>query len=189
MQKTLESAFRQQAIYNKLVKNAAFFDVLTKNQHLYDKLAETTRLMEQNRVMELLNLQAKVISTYEAPEAPQFNVREMIEEMGSAKAQLAEEERRYRETVLDALTSIQKNTVLMSDVVELLTSGNEQQAEINELLKELASIAKAETEEEAKTFYRRAVDKVSNTIKDVDTMVKLMNYANLIYNAFISNKT
>lgn len=83
----------------------------------------------------------------------------------------------------ETLLAIEKNTANLQILVDLIHNSVENQDEIISMMAEILAIAKAKNIEEADSLCKRVMNKVSSTVQDVDTIVKLVSYAKIVYNA------
>lgn len=92
----------------------------------------------------------------------------------------------YQAESLKMLNSINQNTANLYTLVELVNKSSENQDELLGLLSEILEISKAQNKEEATSLYRKTMDRINTTIKDGDTLYKIVNYATLVYTAITS---
>lgn len=79
------------------------------------------------------------------------------------------------------LQAIEENTANLRVLVDLIHNSNENQNEIISLLSEIQMMAKAKDSEEAGSLYKRVMSKLAGTVKDAETLQKLVSYAGTIY--------
>lgn len=79
------------------------------------------------------------------------------------------------------LQAIEENTANLRVLVDLIHNSNENQNEIISLLSEIQMMAKAKDSEEAGSLYKRVMSKLAGTVKDAETLQKLVSYAGIIY--------
>jgi hypothetical protein len=94
-----------------------------------------------------------------------------------------EKTEQYQVESLRILESINQNTANLYTIIELINKSNEQQDEIITLLTDILAISKAQTKEEASNWYRKAMDKINQTIKDGETLAKVVSFATSVYMA------
>ena len=94
-----------------------------------------------------------------------------------------EKTEQYQAMSLQILESINQNTANLYTIVELINKSSEQQDEIVSLLVEILSISKAQTKKEASNWYRKSMDRINQTIKDGETLMKVVSFATSVYTA------
>lgn len=82
----------------------------------------------------------------------------------------------------ETLQAIEKNTANLQSLVDLIHNSVENQDQIISLMAEVFVIAKAKNKEEADSLCKRAMNKISDTVQDVETIAKLVSYAKMVYN-------
>jgi len=108
---------------------------------------------------------------------PDFNIR--VED--SPMYQKVQEAAEYQERSYEVLQAIEKNTANLQVIVDLIHTSNENQDEIIVLLSEIQSMAKAKDKDEAGTMYKRVMGKISDVVKDAETLQKVTAFAGTIY--------
>lgn len=99
-----------------------------------------------------------------------------------------ERERRYEDGVdrekrmIELLESIDKNTSVLSDMVKLLEENVSDQKEILAIINDFNSLATLKNKTERQSLYRKIMDKINNTISDINTINTLYGYGMIIYN-------
>ncbi len=88
-----------------------------------------------------------------------------------------------QERSMKVLESIEENTANLYTLVELINISNSKQDDILELINEMHEIAISKNLSEADTRYKKVMKKITEQVKDVDTIVKLTAYTTSIYNA------
>jgi undecaprenyl pyrophosphate synthase len=63
-----------------------------------------------------------------------------------------------------------------------LSKSNEQQDELIEIIAEVLTIAKARSQAEAKSVYTKVMGRITQTIKDAETLAKIAGYATAVWN-------
>jgi len=110
-------------------------------------------------------------------------------EMESVWDEIAEERERkeaaeasYREETIRSLRAIEQNTANLYTLVDLISKSNEQQDELIAIIAEVLTIAKAKNQAEAKSIYTKVMGKITQTIKDAETLAKIAGYATAVWN-------
>ena len=117
----------------------------------------------------------------------QFEVQEREIER-SLQAVQRERERKeaaeaaYREETIRSLRAIEQNTANLYTLVDLISKSNEQQDELIEIIAEVLTIAKAKNQAEAKSVYTKVMGRITQTIKDAETLAKIAGYATAVWN-------
>jgi Fic family protein len=92
------------------------------------------------------------------------------------------EEAAYREETIRSLRAIEQNTANLYTLVDLISKSNEQQDELIEIIAEVLTIAKAKNQAEAKSVYTKVMGRITQTIKDAETLAKIAGYATAVWN-------
>lgn len=90
-------------------------------------------------------------------------------------------EEAYRQETIRSLRAIEQNTANLYTLVDLISKSNEQQDEIISIIAEVLTIAKAKSKGEAKSVYTRVMSRITQTIKDAETLAKLAGYATTVW--------
>jgi Fic family protein len=104
-----------------------------------------------------------------------------------AEAIQAERERKeaaetaYREETIRSLHAIEQNTANLYTLVDLISKSNEQQDELISIIAEVLTIAKAKSKDEAKSVYTKVMSRITQTIKDAETLAKIAGYATTVW--------
>ena len=88
----------------------------------------------------------------------------------------------YREETIRSLRAIEQNTANLYTLVDLISKSNEQQDELIEIIAEVLTIAKAKNQAEAKSVYTKVMGRITQTIKDAETLAKIAGYATAVWN-------
>lgn len=88
----------------------------------------------------------------------------------------------YREETIRSLRAIEQNTANLHTLVDLISKSNEQQDELIAIIAEVLTIAKAKNQAEAKSVYTRVMGRITQTIKDAETLAKIAGYATTVWN-------
>ena len=134
-----------------------------------DLKSKTEKLLENNKNSRL-SLRPHLITDFKVPEIKPFPIQEHFEK--------TEE---YQTKCLERLQSININTANRFILVDLISKSNEKQDEILKLIFEILTIAKAKEKREAESLFKKIVTKINNTVETTDSMIKLINWATLIY--------
>ena len=113
------------------------------------------------------------------------NQREMERSMQAAQRERERkeaEEAAYREETIRSLRAIEQNTANLYTLVDLISKSNEQQDELIEIIAEVLTIAKAKNQAEAKSVYTKVMGRITQTIKDAETLAKIAGYATAVWN-------
>ena len=92
-----------------------------------------------------------------------------------------EDKEAYQNEMLRTLHAIESNTANLYTLVELISKSNEQQDELIEIIAEILSIAKAKSKKESEVTFTKVMSKITQTVKDAETIVKLTGYATAVY--------
>lgn len=141
------------------------------------KLAEAVSKMDLNN----LNPNINKVSSYSMKQDPTKGIQETLR-----NKQLKEE--KYKLEVLNTLKSIEKNTDMLGDIVDLLQVDEDQQKEIISILTEIHGIELAETTEKAESILRKTMTKINSKVKDIDNVQKLIAIANTVYAQYVRHK-
>lgn len=93
----------------------------------------------------------------------------------------------YQKKSLEQLESINNNTSVLPEILELINTNNENQEQMIEIISEILSIAKAKDKEEAKNMFMKVLDKIKEVTDDVEAIQKLITWAYKAYK-FIEKK-
>jgi Fic family protein len=88
----------------------------------------------------------------------------------------------YREEAIRSLRAIEQNTASLYTLVDLISKSNEQQDDLIEIIAEVLTIAKAKNQAEAKSVYTKVMVRITQTIKDAETLAKIAGYATAVWN-------
>ena len=97
---------------------------------------------------------------------------------------------KYQQESLQILRAIEQNTASLHVLVELISKNNDQQEELILIITEVLTIATAKTKKEAESKYRSVMEKITKSVKDIETMSKVVNCATTVWNivqSFIYN--
>ena len=90
--------------------------------------------------------------------------------------------KKYQQESLQILRAIEQNTASLHMLVELISKNNDQQEELISIISEVLTVATAKTKNEAESKYRSVMEKITKTVKDVETMSKVVSYATTVWN-------
>lgn len=90
-------------------------------------------------------------------------------------------EEAYRQETIRILNAIEQNTANLYTLVDLISKSNEQQDELIAMVADILTIAKAKDAKEAESAYRKIMNKISQTVKDGETLAKLARFATSVY--------
>lgn len=90
-------------------------------------------------------------------------------------------EEAYRQETIRSLRAIEQNTANLYTLVDLISKSNEQQDELIEIIAEVLTIAKAKNQAEAKSVYTKVMGRITQTIKDAETLAKIAGYATTVW--------
>ena len=113
------------------------------------------------------------------------NQREMERSMQAVQRERERKEAAeadYREETIRSLRAIEQNTANLYTLVDLISKSNEQQDELIEIITEVLTIAKAKNQAEAKSVYTKVMGRITQTIKDAETLAKIAGYATAVWN-------
>lgn len=91
-----------------------------------------------------------------------------------------EEEKMYWDESISLLKNIEVNTANLTTLVNLISSNNDKQDEIINIITELFSLAKETDKDEALSKYRKVMKKINEFSGDADTLLKLSSYGGTI---------
>lgn len=92
-----------------------------------------------------------------------------------------EESVRLQEQSHETLLAIEKNTANLQILVDLIRNNIEEQDEIISIMAEILAIAKANNKDEADSLCKRVMSKISDTVQNMETMIKIMTFAKMFY--------
>lgn len=119
----------------------------------------------------------------------QDNLRKMQATMDSIQEMRDEEYRReqnYKNSVLNTLQSIEKNTGNLYEIAYLLKEGNVARDEIYLLFEKMFSILNAKSKEEAEGVYKKTMQEVTNMNTGADVIIKLSAFGKMLIDAISS---
>ncbi|KGP76138.1 hypothetical protein JT05_06630 [Desulfosporosinus sp. Tol-M] len=90
-------------------------------------------------------------------------------------------EEAYRQETIRSLNAIEQNTANLYTLVDLISKSNEQQDELISIIAEVLTIAKAKSQGEAKSVYTKVMGRITQTIKDAETLAKIAGYATTVW--------
>ncbi len=90
-------------------------------------------------------------------------------------------EEAYRQETIRSLNAIEQNTANLYTLVDMISKSNEQQDELIAMVADILTIAKAKDAKEAESAYRKIMNKISQTVKDGETLAKLARFATSVY--------
>jgi len=90
-------------------------------------------------------------------------------------------EEAYRQETIRSLRAIEQNTANLYTLVDLINKSNDQQDELIAIIAEILTIAKATDKKEAESIYKKVMAKITQTVKDGETLAKVVGYATTVY--------
>lgn len=87
----------------------------------------------------------------------------------------------YQQESLRALRAIEQNTANLYTLVDLISKSNEQQDELIAIIAEVLTIAKAKSKKEAESTYAKVMGRITQTVKDAETLAKVAGYATTVW--------
>lgn len=90
-------------------------------------------------------------------------------------------EEAYRQETIRSLRAIEQNMANLYALVDLISKSNEQQDELIAIIAEVLTIAKAKNQAEAKSIYTKVMGRITQTIKDAETLAKIAGYATTVW--------
>lgn len=118
---------------------------------------------------------------------PKYTPPPMPEIIPYGKLQLEEQQElrerieNYQAESLKTLRAIEQNTANLNTLVDLISKSNEQQDELISIIAEILTIAKAKDKKEAESIYKKVMGRITQTIKDGETLAKVVGYATTVY--------
>ncbi|WP_342537946.1 hypothetical protein MKY15_15655 [Sporosarcina sp. FSL K6-1540] len=109
-----------------------------------------------------------------------------LEEIYRNREETEKRETEYRESVVNALQGIEKNTALLTEMTILLQKSNDKQDEMFQLMIEILGIMKSSNEEEAESKFTTVMKKITTFTENASTMQSLISMAQTVYNAYQS---
>lgn len=92
----------------------------------------------------------------------------------------------FRDSVVNALQGIEKNTALLTEMTILLQKSNDKQDEMFQLMIEILEIMKSPNKEEAESKFTTVMKKITTFSENASTMQSLISMAQTVYNAYQS---
>ncbi|MBM7598459.1 rubrerythrin [Virgibacillus halotolerans] len=125
-------------------------------------------------------------SLYKTPDMSDIakQMSEGMEEVHEAMEETQREKEKYKQEMLQTLKNIESNTAGLNEVVPLLASNLDKQDEILEVLKEALSISASKNQEEAKSKWRKVMEKTSQLTTDIESIQKIQGFANTIWQMY-----
>lgn len=90
-------------------------------------------------------------------------------------------EEAYRQETIRSLRAIEQNTANLYTLVDLISKSTEQQDELITIIADILTIAKAKDKKEAESIYKKVMAKITQTVKDGETLAKVAGYATTVY--------
>lgn len=112
------------------------------------------------------------------------NQREMERTMQAVQKERQRKEaaeEAYRQETIRSLRAIEQNTANLYTLVDLINKSNDQQDELIAIIAEILTIAKATDKKEAESIYKKVMAKITQTVKDGETLAKVVGYATTVY--------
>lgn len=114
------------------------------------------------------------------------HLEEAMEEINRDKEEKEQRDLEYKESVLNSLHGIEKNTALLTEMTLLLQRSNDKQDEIFKLIVEIMEIMKSTDKEEAESKYRTVMKKIGEFTGDFSTVQSLYGMGQAVFNAYQS---
>jgi hypothetical protein len=92
----------------------------------------------------------------------------------------------FRDSVVNALKGIEKNTSVLTEMTLLLQKSNDKQDEMFALMIEILEIMKSSSKEEADSKFTTVMKKITTISDNANTIQSLIGMANTVYNAYQS---
>ena len=108
-------------------------------------------------------------------------VEETMDAIQAERERKEANEEAYRQETIRSLHAIEQNTASLYVLVDLISKSNEQQDEIISIITEALTIAKAKSKSEAKSAYTKVMGRITQTIKDAETLAKIAGYATTVW--------
>ncbi|WP_050613363.1 hypothetical protein [Bacillus testis] len=159
---------------------------------LLEKL-KTARILTEKMelpqsIKEQLKLTEKLPTMVHTPLTNENKVGEELqrsmEEWHKNEQEEKQREEEYKESVLNALLGIEKNTALLTEMTLLLQTNNDKQDEIFAIMVEILEIMKSANEEEANSKFTKVMKKITTFTENASTMQSLLGMANAAFNAY-----
>jgi len=105
----------------------------------------------------------------------------MLDGIAEERARKDAAEEAYRLETIRSLHAIEQNTANLYALVDLISKSNEQQDELIAIIADILTIAKAKDKKEAESIYKNVMGKITQTVKDGETLAKLVGWATAVY--------
>lgn len=122
------------------------------------------------------NLDNSIFTPPSIPEIIPYSKLQLEEQQKSNKLNEA-----YQEESLRALHAIEQNTANLYTLVDLISKNNDIQDELIAIFAEVLTIAKAKNKKEAESIFTKVMGKITQTVKDGETLAKVAGYALTVY--------
>lgn len=108
-------------------------------------------------------------------------IDETLLEIHEERERVKASEEAYRKESIRSLNAIEQNTASLSMLVDLIIKNNEQQDEIISIIAQILMIAKAKSKSEAESEYTKVMGRITQTIKDAETLAKIVGMATAVW--------
>lgn len=148
-------------------QNGAVSKVLDRHKKVQDDLASITS------------------KKFDVPsyEKSAYQLKDITKSINEAKAREKRELIEYRESVVQALQGIEKNTAILTEMTTLLQKNSEKQEEIFAIMIEIMEIMKSSNKEEAETKFAAVTRKITTFTENAGTVTSLIGMAQTVFNA------
>lgn len=93
-----------------------------------------------------------------------------------------EKTQEYQQKSLEMLQAINQNTANLYTIVDLINKNNEKQDVLIEIVSEILAIAKAKEKKEAETLFKKVMNRINDSVDDVESIIKITGWAMTVYN-------
>lgn len=129
----------------------------------------------------------KPILTYPIPMGFDMSyLDESLEEIARDREEAEKRDTDFRESVVNALQGIEKNTALLTEMTILLQNSNDKQDEMFQLMIEILEIMKSSNKEEAESKFTTVMKKITAFSENASTIQSLIGMAQTVYIAYQS---
>lgn len=159
---------------------------------LLEQLKTAKHITEQVRlpqsVKQQIKLSEQLSKSFQTP-LPNVNrvgmdLKKSMDELHEFQQQEKQREKEYKESVLNALLGIEKNTALLTEMTLLLQKSNDRQDEVFAIIVEVLEILKSSSQEEADSRFAKVMGKITTFKENVSTMQSLYGLASAAFNAY-----
>lgn len=159
-------------------------------QGIYDKIDEHKSLLENIGSIKENDLASRILNFKSPSISESFYNSKAFKKASDAAMEAKTREKqeliRYRESVVNALQGIEKNTATLTEMTLLLQKSGKRQDEIFAIMVEILAIMKSNNEEEAKSRFTTVMEKITAFKDNTETAISLYGMAQTVYNTFQS---